>query len=139
MRFGRPVSSVLRNQLHIYIYIYIAFRELEAIREEEIQLLRAGSHSSEPPSGNKTADPVVKPKESGWFFGVGADSAVTSFFWSFFPLILVLALLLVAGKLWIGVSSQREESRVPDSPIAKRQLAQQQLARLRLRQHGIGR
>ena len=124
---------VLRNQLQI------ALRELEAIREEEIQTIRAGAPSSEPPSGNQAADLGDKPKGSFWYLDWRAEGVVTSTFILFISLISVLAALLLVGKLWIWVNSRKEESQVPDSPIAKHQLAQRQLAELRLRQHGIGR
>ena len=124
---------VLRNQLQT------ALRELEAIREEEIQLIRSGAPISDPPPGDKAADLVEKPKGSIWYFGWGSESEVTSSFWLLIPLVSVLVFLLLAGKLWIWVNGQREESRVTDSPVAKQQLAKRQLAELRLRQHGIGR
>lgn len=93
-----------------------------------------GSHT------NSGAGPPKNPQVGQFPLGTlsGPQSREFSFGWWFLGLCLSLSAILGLGFLWIRVRAPTEPSLDPLSPTSQKEVAQRQLAELRLRRHGFG-
>ena len=135
LTLGFIAWSVL-EQRELSAQLHVALREFESIREEEIQLTKGNPYPNPGPGGNPI-DPSNSPEIGQWSLGCWGQQYSTHLI-SIVVLLLTLLGLFVCGCLWQRAPVQLEEPRTPISPSAKQQLAQRQLAEVRLRRHGFG-
>ena len=135
--------GLLAGQQHNQLVLQ---RELVGLRAEirflqETEIGAGGGGGDQDPSPVESGSPADRPDHSqvrqqalggGW-----RSSADTCFVGLSIALFGVLVILIVLGHLYSQCIASRVDRSVLSSPSSKQQLAQRQLAELRLRRHGF--
>ena len=130
------LSWTVIEQRQLRRQLQITLEELGAIRDEEIQLARELPCDPNPSPGNGPTEPSKTPDGGQW----NLEVALRGLLLQLGLVILVPVSLLALVGLWCFLRkwNAASEPQLPSTPAARQQLAQRQLAEVRLRRHGFG-